>query len=223
MVRLFQFSIRSLLVAVTIAAVGIAALLNANGWWETGMWSLALLTLASGVLLIIYRRDEVRAFWIGYVVFGGLFVAVLIGSVLIEVYDSSLLTSRPLYYLLPTTKLTQVVYDKALPESRRQEQIPGPAQTTDLSLRIAGRLENAGAVTTGYATSPQRVDLTVEPTVIDTTARVWMPLPTAVLNPKYVPPSTFISIAHALWLLLIAAAGGKVCQLIYRTRPQTEK
>jgi hypothetical protein len=223
MVRLFQFSIRSLLVAVTIAAVGIAALLNSNGWWETGMWSLALLTLASGVLLTIYRRDEVRAFWVGYIVFGGLFVAVLICSLSIDVLDNGVLDARPLYYALPTTRLSQLVYESALPESRRQEQIPAPAQTTDLSLRIAGRLENAGAVTTGYATSARRVDLTVEPTVIDTTARVWVPLPTAVLNPKYLPPSTFISIAHALWLLLIAAAGGKVCQFIYRTRPQAEK
>ena len=32
MASLFQFSIRSLLVAVTIAAVGVAALLNANVW-----------------------------------------------------------------------------------------------------------------------------------------------------------------------------------------------
>jgi hypothetical protein len=38
-------------------------------------------------------------------------------------------------------------------------------------------------------------------------------------NAQYVPPETFVSIAHTLWLLLAAAIGGKICQWIYRTRP----
>jgi hypothetical protein len=42
-------------------------------------------------------------------------------------------------------------------------------------------------------------------------------------NPSYVPIEYFQQIFHALALLLVAAVGGKTCQIIYRTRPREEQ
>ena len=42
-------------------------------------------------------------------------------------------------------------------------------------------------------------------------------------NPQYVHVQEFTTVFHALVLLLIAAVGGKTCQVIYRTRPHTEE
>jgi hypothetical protein len=42
-------------------------------------------------------------------------------------------------------------------------------------------------------------------------------------NPSYIRADKFLSIGHTLWLLLIAAVGGKICQLIHRSSPRAEK
>jgi hypothetical protein len=186
MARLFQFSIRSLLVAVTIASVGIAALLNANGWWEATVWLAALFTLSAAVLLVVYRRDQTRAFWLGFVVFGGMYLALLLFPFSNNVFQ---------YNSLVTTKLLALVYESVLPESRRQDSTAAPVQVA----------ESDYATNTSYPVGPIP----------------GLPPPT-IPNPNFIPPGNFINIGQALWLLLIAAAGGKVCQLIYRTRPQTE-
>src|SRR5688572_24401177 len=110
MARLFQFSIRSLLVAVTIAAVGIAALLNANVWWEAATWLVAIGLFATGTLLCIYRQAEQRAYWLGFVIFGGLYLGLVLFSALVD-----------RYYDLATSQLMQLAYQKVIPAERQSE------------------------------------------------------------------------------------------------------
>jgi hypothetical protein len=231
MARLFQFSIRSLLVAVTIAAVGIAALLNANGWWEAAVWLAALFILAAAVLLVVYRRDQTRAFWLGFTVFGGMYLALLLFPFSNNVFQ---------YNSLVTTKLLALVYE-ALPDSRRQDSIPAPVQAaswTDATfntsyavdaLTASGVEVTDSAAPPGASGSPAAGNVAFGTTPYSSGSSGpiaisigIVPPPATIPNPKFIPPGNFISIGQALWLLLIAAIGGKVCQLIYRTRPQTE-
>ncbi|HUE74667.1 MAG TPA: hypothetical protein VMP01_27615 [Pirellulaceae bacterium] len=226
MARVFQFTVRGLLVAVTLAAVGIAALLNAGGWLEALAWGAVLLVLTSAVLLVVYRREEQRAFWLGFVVFGGMYLALLLYSFTAD-WKHEPLTANPLHYnSLATTKVTAFVYESAIPDSRRQENVAAPIQAGEMPVKINSNSGNAGAIlsspspvmadgiTVQYGVGPQKVDLTGFVTF--TAGQVTTP------NPSYIPLGKFISIGHTLWPLLIAAAGGKICQIIYRTRPQQE-
>jgi hypothetical protein len=205
---LFQFSIRTLLVAVTIAALGVTALLNANLWWEGGTWLVALAFLAGGILLAIYRQGEQRAYWLGFIIFGGLYLGMLLFTALI---DRS--------YELAPSQLLQYAYSWAIPAARQSQYVqinptnpPPPAVSYTYTV---------------LAASPYAPPTFPSPAPPPAPVRTFPALPAPVLpatsipNSDYVPIDKFVSIGQSLLLLLAAAAGGKTCQLIYRRRPQT--
>lgn len=215
MASLFQFSIRSLLVAVTIAAVGIAALLNANPWWEAGAWLIALGMLACSILLCIYRREMQRAYWLGFAIFGGLYLGLL-------VFTS--LTSWN-YQLLPS-QLSQLAYEWVMPDSRRSQYLAQPANPLSPATTTAYSYTGFGPYQPPNTTFVPAPPVAVVPTYSPAPLPVGSPAPATgafgaawTPNAQYVPPERFVSIGHTLWLLLAAAIGGKICQWIYRTRP----
>ena len=64
------FSIKGLLTAVTVIAVGLFALMNASYVWSSVVLSFTLLLLLIALVAIVYRRGESRAFWVGFAIFG---------------------------------------------------------------------------------------------------------------------------------------------------------
>ena len=212
---LFQFSIRSLLVAVTIAAVGVAALLNANVWWEAGTWLVALALLGSGILLSIYRQEEQRAFWLGFAIFGGLYLGLIVITAV----------TGPYYELAPS-QLLQLAYRSVIPADGQSQYVPSSGSSSSTG-------SAAAAVSYVYTVvSPSPYSSSAVPPPVQTLAATPSTSgPTPILNPAlyassmpnpdYVPVEKFVSIGHSLWLLLAAAIGGKTCQLIYRRRPPT--
>jgi hypothetical protein len=222
---LLQFSIRGLLIAVTILCVGIAALLNANGWWEAGMWGGTLFVLAIAILLAVYRHEERRAFWLGFSVLGWLYLAVLVYSWLPSANPQAARSDPFAQSSLITTRLSQVAYNSLLPETKKQSSIPmmngdGTAPMTVFYGTVDGQI-----LSSPTAAQPLPVIGTppAPPGASNTISLAFTP--SGVLmssNPNYVPIENFTHISHTLWLLLIAAIGGKVCQFIYRTRPKTE-
>ena len=218
MASVFQFSVRGLLVAVTMAAVGIAALLNASVWLDALAWGAALLVLSTAVLLTVYRRQEQRAFWVGFTVFGGIYLLLIVQSFTAD-WKNDPLSSNPLHYnALATTKVMTLLYQAVLPDSRQQEQITLPASDRDIAV-----WNSDTGVAMNVPGQTLRVDFT---TTVNSLA--FAPDGGSVLisgnkmapNPSYIPLGKFISIGHTLWLLLIAAVGGKVCRIVYRTRPK---
>jgi hypothetical protein len=225
MASLFRFSLRGLLVAVTITAVGIAAMLSANAWWEAAAWMATLFALAIAVLLVAYRREQQRAFWLGFAVFGGTYLALVLYSFTadakIEPINSSLLSSNPLHYnSLATTRLTALAYQRAIPQSRQQEYAAAPAGGSALLVTTGDPL----VVSTGTA---RFYPLVGNAKIVgnDPSVGSALQLANSVLtpNPSYIRADKFLSIGHTLWLLLIAAVGGKICQLIHRSSPRAEK
>lgn len=216
MASLFQFSIRGLLIAVTIAAVGIAALLNANVWWEEAAWLIALSLLTGGILLCIYRRDGQRAFWLGFVIVGGLYLGLLLFTALID-----------RYYELASSRLSQLAYGIIIPDARQSEYLPssGAGSATN-AIAYSYTVIASPPTPTGspYASDPyaeQMALATAGPYTAPVRGPVSFPLASATAwtpNPDHIPLARFISVAHSLWLLLAAAIGGKVCQWIHRTR-----
>lgn len=91
----FRFSIASLLGLILFVAVGIAALRAASGPWDSAMFGLTMLILMSSILLVVHRRGDRRAFWVGFALFGWIYLA---GS-LIPPIEGRFPTSKALAWL----------------------------------------------------------------------------------------------------------------------------
>ena len=71
-----RLSIRTIMAAVVIAAVGLAALRNANELWAGMMLLTTLAMLGIATLGIIFLRAKERAWWVGFALFTGGYLAI---------------------------------------------------------------------------------------------------------------------------------------------------
>ena len=107
--RSFRFSIRALTVFTLVCGVAFASLTESSDVWERGVFSLTLLFLLAAVLLAIHRTESRRAFWLGFALFG----SVYLGLSLIPPVESRLISSQGLEYLrskLPGQSALNYVY-----------------------------------------------------------------------------------------------------------------
>ena len=91
----FRFSIASLLVVVLFVAVGFAALRESSDLWESGVFTLTLAALLISILLAVHRTESRRAFWLGFAVFGWIYL----GLSVVPSIESRLMTTKALTYL----------------------------------------------------------------------------------------------------------------------------
>ena len=91
----FRFTIRSIVWLVVFLGVAIAALRESNDAWDCGVFGLTLLILLTSVLLAIHRRERNRAFWLGFVLFGGVYLL----SSLVPPIEARLPTNKLLAFL----------------------------------------------------------------------------------------------------------------------------
>ena len=90
-----RFSIASLLVVVLFVAVGFAALEESSDLWESGVFTLTLAALLISILLAVHRTESRRAFWIGFALFGWIYL----GLSLVPSIESRLITTKAFAYL----------------------------------------------------------------------------------------------------------------------------
>jgi hypothetical protein len=203
----FQFSVRQLLIAVAFVAIGAAALRNANSSWMCAWWGVLPLMLAVAILLAIFRRGQSQAFWVGFALFGWLYLAVVLVA-----YWPTANAARydPLaYHQLATTKLIDWAYARIIPEKQRELQIPNPAAQVG---GIAGM--PAGMPAMGGSGGMPMGGLGSGFGGMGPMGGFVSPM---IANPDYVDAITFQQIGHALWLVALAALGGKLGQWIHRT------
>ena len=93
--RRFRFHLGTLVILVLLSGVGFAALRESNGTWDSVVFSITIGALLLSVLLAIHRRESRRAFWIGFALFGGIFL----GFTLVPSIESRLITTKGLAYL----------------------------------------------------------------------------------------------------------------------------
>ena len=93
--RHFRFSIANLLFVVLVLAIGFAALRESSDIWDSGIFTLTLSALLISILLAIHRTESRRAFWLGFAVFGWIYL----GLSLVPSIESRLLTTKALTYL----------------------------------------------------------------------------------------------------------------------------
>jgi hypothetical protein len=90
-----RFTIASILFIVLFVAVAVAALRASDNPWDRGIFGFTLLSLLTAVLLAAHRTEGRRAFWIGFALFGWIYL----GASLIPSVNDRLPTSKALAFL----------------------------------------------------------------------------------------------------------------------------
>jgi hypothetical protein len=90
-----RFSIASLLFLVLFLGVSLAALREANDLWDSAVFTATLAILLVAVLLAVHRAKRARAFWLGFAVFGWVYLV----AGLVPAIESRLPSSKVLAWL----------------------------------------------------------------------------------------------------------------------------
>jgi FG-GAP-like repeat len=88
----FRFHLGSLVTLVLVLGIGLAALRESTAIWDSSIFSAAAGLLLIAVLLAIHRTEKKRAFWIGFTLFGWVYL----GLSLVPSIESRLITTRGL-------------------------------------------------------------------------------------------------------------------------------
>jgi len=193
----FRFSIRQLLVWTALVGLACVSLRNASPTWVAALLGLVLLVLTAAVPLAIFRHERSRAFWIGFALFGWLYVLVLAYGWSLDPVKSDHNPLRP--ERLITARLTSSGFDRLYASEEPQQ-----GQSTWIQLPPQPRFVDTGD---GVMVSAGTADLRL---MIAGTQR------TGPTVPDY---DDFLNVAHAFWTILLAALGGWFTRWIYATRP----
>jgi hypothetical protein len=185
--RQCRFTIATLLGLVLFLAVGFAALREATELWDGAVFCTTLGVLSASVLLAVHRTDRRRAFWLGFALFGWLYL----GASLIPPIESRLLTTKALAHL--------------------DSKVPGRDATVALTLNwfSSGNQSNAPQA---LAFSPDGSSLTVgRPETI----RVWTTTTGKLMGRSAGTTVYFLRIGHSIVALIMAYLGGHLSRWLF--------
>jgi hypothetical protein len=94
-----RYSIRGRIAFIGITAIGLAALRNANNLWVAMMLLLALTAVGVAILGAINLRGRGRAWWLGYALFSGAYLAFSFAPGLSDAFRPQLGTTYLIGYL----------------------------------------------------------------------------------------------------------------------------
>jgi hypothetical protein len=197
---LLRFSIRRLLIGTGLVALSCVALRGASAAWVAVVFALVLMSLTGSLLLLIFRQEEVRAYWIGFALVIGLYLLVLSGGWGLD-QNSHPLSPNNLIMGRMTKSCYQWLYSSADLQITAQPFFisggtsPGGKFTllnTITNSPVPGGVPGAVSLTVTTATGPT----SAAPTLDD-----------------------FLNVAHGLWALVLAACGGWFARWLYVTGP----
>jgi hypothetical protein len=203
--RLPRFSIASISAVIAIFAVALAALRSPSYLWANVTFSLALGALVVAIINVIYGRGAGRAYWLGFTLCGGIYLAIC---------------SFPgLHDSVCPRLVTEVVLDFLYPHL-------SPAETTSwgATLVVTTGTGNTGTglqvmpgsptwhLTRSQVSPSPRVPPWTAWTEPDRTIGVGYQIGTVSLNSS----EAFRRIGHSMFTLLVAVLGGMFARHRYR-------
>ena len=93
--RRFRFHLGTLVILVLLLGVGCASLRESNDTWDSSVFSITLAVLLISILLTIHRTGKRRAFWLGFALFGWIYLVLT----LMPSIEPRLMTTKALAYL----------------------------------------------------------------------------------------------------------------------------
>ena len=201
---LLRFSIRHLLLWTAAIALGCVALRSATSGWVATMLGLTTLVLAAAVLLAVFRQAADRAHWIGFALFGWLYLLLLMFGWSGSSSDLSSWENPFRPYNLATAKFSAWCYDKLY------------AQDPQIQYTTYGGMSGFGGGGPGGPTMGMGMPGGMGP---------MGGMPGGGGAPAFDGPSQgdFVNVAHSLWALLLAACGGWLARWLYATGPGAKK
>lgn len=189
--RWFRFSIAGLLVLIMFCGLAFAALKQSTDLWQSAVFSLTCFVLITAALLAILRSGSRRHFWLGFLLFGGCYLALS----LIPGIESRLLSSKGF----------------ALVQSLMHQQVPATYDivfSTDGSV-VRTQPEQVKSLDV-YATDVQFADAT------GGNLKIWNASTGTFLGSWGGSPENFTSIGHSLLALLLGWCGGLLSRWVGR-------
>jgi hypothetical protein len=209
--RLPRFSIASILADIAIFAVALAALRSPSYLWANVTFSLALGALVVAIINAIYGRDADRAYWFGFSLCGGIYLAVCSMPGLRESVCPRLVTEVILDFLYPHLS----------PEGTASSGVTFIATTNT----VTGLQVMPGSPTWTFPTNVAYVQTTPSPPVPPSVA--WTEPDRTIGGTVSLSSSeAFRRIGHSMFTLLVAVLGGMFARHRYRNsimnRPGSE-
>ncbi len=242
---LWRFTLRQFLIGIAAIALACVALRSASTWWVSAMLGLAFFAMTAALLLVAYRRDDQRAYWIGFAAFGWVYLLLLTFGWSVEknspVKASSLLTDR----------LSRASYDWLFAKANTQAEggygsgmgggfggYPGGGSAGMEGEMGYGHMAggygsdsmmSSGAGSAGSPPGSGRARQSRRSTrggtgsgypglMAGSGGAVPAPAPAIVAPPS---KTDFANVAHGIWAILLAACGGWLARLIYVTQPRS--
>jgi hypothetical protein len=185
-----RFTIGGLLTVIFCVAVATAALRASTDLWENAVFSTTLFVLATSTLLAVHRTGGKRAFWLGFVVFGGVYLS---ASVMPSI-DSRLLTTQGLTYL-----------DSKIPDRSREVLVLTGSAITSSTASTAQAMGGSTAVRWNVSTTPYP----------GSAVRLWTTTG-RLLGGSSGTTENFLRIGHCVLALLFAFIGGRFSRLLHQ-------
>jgi hypothetical protein len=186
----FRFNIGTLLAVVVFLAVAFAALREATALLDGGVFTLTVAMLLAGVLLSVHRTGRVRAFWVGFALFGWTYLA----ASLIPTVEPRLLTTKGLEYLDSKIPGRAVTFSVTLPTNNSGT--PSNLVEHVISSPIRGAVIETMNSTIAYSTLAGKA-----------------------LAGPFGSSENFVRIGHSLLALIVALCGGQVSRRLFLKAP----
>lgn len=196
----WSFGLRQLFLWTAAIALGLVALRSASTLWVAAMTGLALVVLAASILLIVFRRGQQRAYWIGFATFGWLYILLLaIGMWPVEANSNVDTPFRAHNFV--TEQLASAsyhwLYDEAFEKYFASSNMYGGG--------MMGGMGGTPMMSAGMPMGSTGMGM-----------RGMAPPPGPPPGPN---ENDFVNVAHALWTVLFAAIGGCLAYWLYKTGP----
>jgi WD40 repeat protein len=201
--RRIRFNIANLIVVILVLGVGFAALRESTELWESGIFTLTIVSLLLSVVLAIHRTDKSRAFWLGFALFGSAYL----GLSLIPSIESRLVTTKVLAY---------VVESKVSGRSLKIAKV-----------RHSGIWRSASGIGSGSPNNQvQSVVFTPDGNQIATSSRgrvrLWDAATGKPVGGSSGTTESFVKINHSLFALLVGWLGGLLSRRLCRSSSEPD-
>ena len=205
--RPVRFHIGTLVLVVLLLGIGLAALRQSDEPWDSGLFSITLIFLSTSILLALHRTGSSRAFWLGFALFGWIYV----GLSMVPDIEPRLITTRVLALL---DSMVPRSYPSGLTYFEYDDRMIDPSVVNNSQPNALFPKESDGVfqdVTPVAGSNPARTRGTgSDNSFLNIAAGQW--LRGSVGKTKH-----FMRIGHSLVALLVAISGGRLsCFLVSR-------